>query len=429
MGHAASLQEMKESFANCLQLHKRLIALHPVYGAPTQKDAAAIIARFMRENGWDAVKEITYRSADISSLREYVDVAALGSLYATDAAIDKTNVIGVIDSKIAGPTLIINGHYDVDIVTSLDRWRGINFWRSAHQEEDRVYGRGATDMLGGLCAALAGASLFSKHKDDWQGRIIFMAVTDEEVGGNGTLNGLKWLADADLMSKDRAVDIECIIPEPTEGRVCTESLGLVQCRIDVQHSSSHMGAGSSESNAYLIGHQALINLNTAIDAAVQNFSERRETFVVNFGRIKSGEDPSIKPASFTAEGVLFFPSSVHQSDLVRSVTSEFMKLGPTEAQISFGAFGFDGAKFGGGRLRDLASNLSRRYIHIGDALFRSPCDARLLRAYGIETIVCGPGRLEQAHSIDEFIRLADISDYYCDFVELVQRYLARVQRE
>jgi hypothetical protein len=51
-----------------------------------------------------------------------------------------------------GPTLILNGHTDTVTAGDEQRWMHAPF--GAEVVEDRLYGRGATDMKGGLTAIL-----------------------------------------------------------------------------------------------------------------------------------------------------------------------------------------------------------------------------------------------------------------------------------
>lgn len=416
--------EMETSFDRAVKLLRALIDLHPAYGTAGQESAALLIARVMREGGWDDVREFSYLSGQLEDKDGFVSVKHLGSTYEADDTLKKINVVGVVDSGRSGPDLIVNGHYDVEMITAPHQWRRPEFWRSAHIEDGRLYGRGSTDMLGGLCTSLEVVSMFARHRARWRGRIVFMAVTDEEIGGNGTVACLSSMLDAGIILSAPRIRTECLIAEPTEGRLCTESLGFTQCTIDVAGSPVHMGTTAGE-DAYSAGNRALSDFKTAFNMVARSLCPDRTTerFVYNFGRVEAGEDPSVKPAHFKAEGVMFFPGGLKRREVLESLSGTYSKLTKTNAKLSYGGFVMDGATFVGGELYRLGSDLIGRYINGRDRLFRSPCDARLFQALGIETVICGPGNLEQAHSTDEFISLTDLRAYFDDFLNLAYWYV------
>lgn len=55
-------------------------------------------------------------------------------------------------------------------------------------------------------------------------------------------------------------------------------------------------------------------------------------------------------------------------------------------------------------------------------LFPSPCDARLYKYFNIPTVICGPGSLEQAHSLNEFIHTTSIVEFINIFSKELSRY-------
>lgn len=112
-------------------------------------------------------------------------------------------VAAVIRGVRPGPSVLLTGHVDVVPPANYDQWEREPF--SGLVEDDRVYGSGASDMKSGLVAALEAFQVFATGKQDFAGRIVFIAVPAEEDSGIGTLSAIR---------RDWCGDV-AIVPEPT----------------------------------------------------------------------------------------------------------------------------------------------------------------------------------------------------------------------
>ncbi|WP_047264157.1 succinyl-diaminopimelate desuccinylase [Candidatus Liberibacter africanus] len=111
------------------------------------------------------------------------------------------------------PNLMFAGHVDVVPPGNLNLWKYPPF--SATIVEDKIYGRGAVDMKGGIACFIAAVSRFiSKYKNF--GSISLLITGDEEGPAiNGTKKMLPWL------EKKGEKWNACIVGEPT----CNNLLG------------------------------------------------------------------------------------------------------------------------------------------------------------------------------------------------------------
>jgi acetylornithine deacetylase len=95
-----------------------------------------------------------------------------------EAAPGRPNVVGVARGTGGGRTLLLNAHMDTVGVAGMERPH------EPRVEGDRLYGRGAYDMKGGLAAAmLAGAAAVGAAL---AGDVVVAAVADEELASAGT---------------------------------------------------------------------------------------------------------------------------------------------------------------------------------------------------------------------------------------------------
>jgi succinyl-diaminopimelate desuccinylase len=138
-----------------------------------------------------------------------------------------------------GKVLHFNGHYDV--VPPGSGWTKNPF--TPVIEGDRIYGRGSTDMKGGIAAIIAA---LKKIQDQGLGRnltIEALFVPDEEAGGIGT----RYYTEKILRAPDYVV-----IAEPsTSERLVIGHKGLVRGLVSVYGKQAHGSAPWLGENAFL----------------------------------------------------------------------------------------------------------------------------------------------------------------------------------
>jgi len=100
-------------------------------------------------------------------------------------------------------TLLYNGHLDT-VPFDADAWAHDPL---GEREDDRVYGRGATDMKGAVASMLFTIQAFVATDAEPPVGLLFAFVSDEEVGGDAGLPAL-------LKNGDLNADA-CVIGEPT----------------------------------------------------------------------------------------------------------------------------------------------------------------------------------------------------------------------
>jgi succinyl-diaminopimelate desuccinylase len=106
------------------------------------------------------------------------------------------------------PYLLFAGHTDVVPPGDTARWTHNPF--GAAVENGELYGRGATDMKGGIACMMAAALGFLQDRPNFTGSIGFLITGDEEGPAvNGTVKLLAW-------AKERGERFDhCILGEPT----------------------------------------------------------------------------------------------------------------------------------------------------------------------------------------------------------------------
>lgn len=130
-----------------------------------------------------------------------------------------------------GECVHFNGH--TDVVTVGDGWTRDPF--AASVEGDRIYGRGACDMKGGLASAMIAAEAFIAACPGYRGAIEISGTADEETGGFG---GVACLAEKGYFDPARVQHV--IIPEPlNKDRICLGHRGVWWAEIETRGRIAH----------------------------------------------------------------------------------------------------------------------------------------------------------------------------------------------
>jgi acetylornithine deacetylase/succinyl-diaminopimelate desuccinylase-like protein len=136
-----------------------------------------------------------------------------------DAAPGRPNVVAEVGD--AGPALILYGHLDT-VGTA-----GMTIPPfEPRVEAGRLYGRGATDMKGGVAACMAAAAALARER--LPGRIRLALVADEEYESVGA---------ADFVRRHRADG--CIVSESSEGDLILAHKGFVWADITTRGRAAH----------------------------------------------------------------------------------------------------------------------------------------------------------------------------------------------
>jgi len=143
------------------------------------------------------------------------------------------NIVARHEGRHKGDCLHFNSH--TDVVATGDGWTVNPF--DGVVLGDRIYGRGACDMKGGLAASIIAVEAFIDTFPDYSGAIEISGTCDEESGGFG---GVAWLAGEGRFSPQRVQHV--IIPEPlNKDRICLGHRGVLWTEIET---FGHIAHGS-----------------------------------------------------------------------------------------------------------------------------------------------------------------------------------------
>ncbi len=145
------------------------------------------------------------------------------------------------------PTLLFGAHLDV-VPATKSHWKTDPF--CPVEKDGCIIGRGAVDMLGGLCAAAAAMVDLSKHT--LTGRVIFAATAGEETDSCGVK---RFIEQYQSKIKD---PVGAIITEPTGMKILRAHRGILWLKVETYGKTAH---GSTPHE----GINAILKMNTLID--------------------------------------------------------------------------------------------------------------------------------------------------------------------
>lgn len=161
------------------------------------------------------------------------------SISTHEVAPQRPNLVATLNAG-SGPGVMFLGHSDV--VPAGPNWTADPY--RARYADGRIYGRGATDMKGGLAAVVAAMQALAHapaYGVELSGPVRLVCTVDEEEHGIGVRDFVSRPADHDFLG--------CIVAEPTDMQVVRGCRGASYLDVDVFGRAAHSGRPSDGRSA------------------------------------------------------------------------------------------------------------------------------------------------------------------------------------
>ena len=360
----------------------------------------------------DLIAFKTVSGEDNNSLINYCDeiLKKLGatSFKTFDDEKKRVNLFATIKSKKPNgkKPVILSGHTDVVPVSK--SWSTDPF--KATIKGDKLFGRGSCDMKGFIACTLAYAPIYAK--ENLNRDIHFSFTFDEETACQGAPLLIKEL-------KNRGInDGICIVGEPTNMKIIDAHKGCYEYTTYFEGLAGHGSAPEKGVNAVEYATRyisKLMDLREILKSKVPKNSVFDPPYTtIGIGGISGGIARNVIADKCRVDWEMR-PVIKEDGEFVHNELNEFVnkellpemkKIFPKSSikkEIIGEIIGFN--KVSKSEACEFISNLtgdnSREVVSFGT-------EAGLFQEIGISTVVCGPGSIEQAHKVDEFIVLDQI---------------------
>ena len=304
--------------------------------------------------------------------------------------------------KLDGGGIILSGHTDV-VPASGKEWSSDPF--VAREKDNKIYGRGSCDMKGFIACTLALAPFFASQ--NLKKPIHFSFTYDEETACQGAPIML-----TELKKRNVKCSI-CIVGEPTSMKAIQAHKGCYEYSTYFAGLAGHGSAPDKGVNAVEYASR-YINKLMELRETLKKREPKNSAFTppystLQIGGIKGGlarnviadqcvVDWELRPV--VPEDGVFVNQNI-ETYVKNILLPEMRKVYPKaniRKEIIGEIIGF--TKEEKSEAVNLVCNLtgdnSKDVVSFGT-------EAGLFQELGISTVVCGPGSIEQAHKIDEYV--------------------------
>jgi succinyl-diaminopimelate desuccinylase len=311
-------------------------------------------------------------------------------------------------------TLIVNGHLDV-VPIDPSAWTHDPF--GAEIVGDRMYGRGTTDMKGGIAAAICALNVLERAGRKPSCDIVFHLVADEERGG---ALGAAVLADKGLIKGDA-----CLVPEPTSLAIGVGERGLLVMEVTTIGTPAH---GSQPQNGVSAIEKAS-KIVLAVHAA--DFGETAHDLLgkptANVGVIAGGSGHNTVSEWCTVTIDRRVLPGYDRDKAVADITKRIDAIDDTDLRykaevVTWGEPSeLDRNHQFVGQVRDAVASVLGTTPPVVGMGFTT--DARFVRNQaGVPAVVCGPGDVERAHTNDEWISIDKLAAATAAYAQLYESF-------
>jgi len=322
---------------------------------------------------------------------------------------NKFNLLAKLGNGEGG--LLLAGHSDT-VPFDENRWQSDP--HKVIEQDNKFFGLGTCDMKGFFAFILQACQGLSAKQ--LKKPLYVLATADEET----TMAGARFFADSQAIKPDVA-----IIGEPTNLVPVVMHKGHMSHRISVEGQSGHSSKPNLGVNAIEIMYQvigALIKLKEKMALNYQNQAFDVQAPTLNLGAINGGDNANRICGHCTLDIDMRSLPGMTDDELLSLLSESLKPLAEKFAgRISFAELHPSSPSF--------EQKPDSAFVSIAEEISGHSCcavnyatEAPFIQQLGCQTIVMGPGSIDQAHQPNEFLAFDQIDKTQEILVKMVQKY-------
>lgn len=322
---------------------------------------------------------------------------------------NKYNLLAKLGSGEGG--LLLAGHSDT-VPFDENRWHSDPL--KIVNQDDKFYGLGTCDMKGFFAFILQVCKSLSAKK--LKNPLYILATADEET----TMAGARFFTQNQAIKPDVA-----IIGEPTNLVPVIMHKGHMSHRITIQGQSGHSSKPSLGVNAIEIMSQVIGQLMQLKEKLALNYSNQAfdvQTPTLNLGAIHGGDNANRICGHCELDIDMRSLPGMTDSELIQLLGEALKPLAQKYPnRVSFEELDPSSPSF--------EQNQSCELVTLAQEISGHHCcavnyatEAPFIQQLGCQTIVLGPGSIDQAHQPNEFLAHSEIEKTEEILMRMIQRY-------
>jgi succinyl-diaminopimelate desuccinylase len=319
------------------------------------------------------------------------------------------SIVARLDGHDGSPSICFSGHLDT-VPVNAKAWTRDPF--AGECDGDRLYGRGASDMKGGVAALVTAAEERAALGAGRAGLVLVLTASEE----SGCASARELAARPDLLGGVGAL----VVAEPTGNSVRVAHKGVVWLRVHARGRAAHGSQPQLGCNAVVGAARAVVQLHGhplsgVVDAQLGGVT-------LNVGGFAGGSAINVVPDSATLELDVRTVPGVGEAEVVAAVQERIGDELEIEPLLS---------------LPSVFTSADHPWIHEVEDTVRAVTgaaavpsgigyftDASILTPAlgGVPTVICGPGDPAQAHQSDEHCSIGAIAAAAEIYLDLARRW-------